>query len=252
MKRISIVFLAMIAMIAMIAISCNQKSAEDIKKEKKAEMEKIKKDAKAKTDEKKSQKKVGPMDLSPNSDGIYANIKTSKGAMKIKLAHKLAPVTVANFVALAEGKMPNKIKEEGTPYFDGLNFHRVISKHNGDSQDFMIQGGCPLGTGTGNPGYSFQDEFSPYLKHDRPGTLSMANSGPRTNGSQFFVTVAPTYHLDNRHSVFGYVVDGLDVATGGIKKGDEIESITIERIGQEADAWDAMTVFNAKAQRVER
>jgi peptidyl-prolyl cis-trans isomerase A (cyclophilin A) len=141
--------------------------------------------------------------------GIYAVLETSQGSMVCRLFEKETPLTVANFVGLAEGTKefmdPRSGAKAKRPFFDGLSFHRVIP-------DFMIQGGCPLGTGTGGPGYRFADEFHPTLRHNAPGKLSMANSGPGTNGSQFFVTVAPTPWLDNRHTVFGEVVEGQDVA----------------------------------------
>jgi peptidyl-prolyl cis-trans isomerase A (cyclophilin A) len=128
----------------------------------------------------------------------YARFDTTEGNFKIRLFADKAPKTVENFVSLAEGA------KTGQPFYDGLVFHRVIP-------DFMIQGGCPEGTGRGGPGYKFADEFHPDLKHSKPGVLSMANSGPNTNGSQFFITVAATPWLDNRHSVFGEVVEGYDV-----------------------------------------
>jgi peptidyl-prolyl cis-trans isomerase A (cyclophilin A) len=141
--------------------------------------------------------------------GTYAVFETSQGNIVCRLFEKEAPQTVANFVGLAEGtkefadaKTNQKAKR---PFFDGLAFHRVIP-------DFMIQGGCPLGTGTGGPGYKFADEFHPSLRHSSPGKLSMANSGPNTNGSQFFITVAATPWLDRRHTIFGEVVEGQDVA----------------------------------------
>lgn len=137
-------------------------------------------------------------------DGLYANMVTNKGTMLIKLYEEQAPMTVANFTGLAEGKIKNSAKAEGVPYYDGVIFHRVI-------KDFMIQGGDPDGRGTGGPGYSFEDEFDASLKHDKKGVLSMANSGPATNGSQFFITEVPTPWLDGRHAIFGQVVDGLDV-----------------------------------------
>jgi cyclophilin family peptidyl-prolyl cis-trans isomerase len=181
-------------------------------------------------------------------EGVYARITTNKGAILIRFEHEKAPMTVANFVALAEGKMKNNAKPEGTPYFDGLIFHRVIP-------GFMIQGGCPLGTGTGNPGYAFADEIHPDLKHTRAGTLSMANAGPATNGSQFFITNGPTPHLDGRHAVFGYVVQGQDVvdAIAGVPRGrgDKpnedvvMQKVAIERVGKAAKAWDAVAVLKA-------
>ena len=142
--------------------------------------------------------------------GTYAILETSQGNMVCRLFEKEAPQTVANFIGLAEGTKeftdPKTGKKIKRPFFDGLAFHRVIPS-------FMIQGGCPLGTGTGGPGYRFADEFHPSLRHDRPGKLSMANSGPGTNGSQFFVTVAATPWLDNRHSIFGEVIEGQEIAT---------------------------------------
>ena len=141
--------------------------------------------------------------------GTYAIFETSQGNIVIKLLDKEAPKTVENFVGLAEGtkEFTNEKtgKKEKRPFYDGLVFHRVIP-------DFMIQGGCPQGSGMGGPGYKFADEFHPSLKHAKPGKLSMANSGPNTNGSQFFITVAPTPWLDNRHTIFGEVVEGQDVA----------------------------------------
>src|SRR6266481_5578502 len=130
---------------------------------------------------------------------IYAAFDTTEGKFKVKLFAEKAPNTVNNFVSLADGS------KTGKPFYDGTTFHRVIP-------DFMIQGGCPLGTGTGGPGYKFADEFHKSLRHDKPGWLSMANAGPNTNGSQFFVTVAATPWLDNRHTIFGEVVEGQDVA----------------------------------------
>jgi peptidyl-prolyl cis-trans isomerase A (cyclophilin A) len=141
--------------------------------------------------------------------GTYAIFETSQGNIVIKLLEKEAPKTVENFVGLAEGtkEFTNEKtgKKEKRPFYDGLVFHRVIP-------DFMIQGGCPHGSGMGGPGYKFADEFHPSLKHAKPGKLSMANSGPNTNGSQFFITVAATPWLDNRHTIFGEVVEGQDVA----------------------------------------
>ena len=137
-------------------------------------------------------------------DGIYAKINTEKGDILISLSFKLTPGTVGNFVSLAEGKLENNAIAQGTPYYNGLKFHRVIP-------DFMVQGGDPQGTGMGGPGYNFEDEFAPELKHTEPGILSMANAGPGTNGSQFFITHVATPWLDGKHSVFGKVVEGMDV-----------------------------------------
>ena len=167
--------------------------------------------------------------------GIYAKFNTSKGAIVVKLTHDLTPGTVGNFIGLAEGQLENTAKPMGTPYYDGLKFHRVIP-------DFMIQGGCPQGIGSGGPGYSFDDEFHPSLKHDKPGVLSMANSGPASNGSQFFITHVPTNWLDNKHTVFGHVVDGQDVVDA-VAQGDLIETIEIIREGDEAKNWNAIEAF---------
>ena len=169
-------------------------------------------------------------------DGIYAKIKTKKGNIKIKLEYIKVPITVANFVNLAEGKIKNSSKYNGSPFYDGLIFHRVIN-------DFMIQGGCPEGKGTGGPGFKFDDEFHEDLKHDKPGTLSMANSGPNTNGSQFFITHNATNWLDGKHSVFGYVVSGQEIVDQ-IQNNDKIQSISIEKIGKLAIKWDSVKVFD--------
>ncbi|MRI02020.1 peptidylprolyl isomerase [Kriegella sp. EG-1] len=169
-------------------------------------------------------------------DGIYAKFNTSKGEILVKLTHDKTPGTVGNFVALAEGKQKNSAKTEGTPYYDGLSFHRVIP-------DFMIQGGCPQGTGTGNPGFQFDDEFHPELKHSEPGVLSMANAGPGTNGSQFFITHVPTPWLDNKHTVFGHVVAGGQEVVDAITQGDKIETLEIIRVGDEAKNFDGLAAF---------
>ncbi|AWK04935.1 peptidylprolyl isomerase [Flavobacterium crocinum] len=178
-------------------------------------------------------------------NGIYAKFNTSKGSILVKLTHDLTPGTVGNFVALAEGNMENKVKPQGQKFYDGLNFHRVIA-------DFMIQGGCPKGTGTGDPGYKFDDEFVSSLKHDRPGVLSMANSGPGTNGSQFFITHVPTPWLDGKHTVFGHVVEGQDVVDA-VAQGDALESVEIIRVGEEAQKWNAIEAFiSLKGARMKR
>ena len=161
---------------------------------------------------------------------MQATITTSKGDIRLSLFAEKTPLTVANFVNLARRS-----------YFDGLNFHRVIG-------DFMIQGGCPLGTGTGNPGYRFEDEFDATLRHDQPGRLSMANSGPGTNGSQFFITHVATPHLDDKHSIFGEVVDANDQdVVKAVAQGDVIESIAIdgdveslfEQVSDRLSEWNA-------------
>ena len=168
-------------------------------------------------------------------NGIYAKFNTTKGAILVKLTHDLTPGTVGNFVALAEGNLENKARPQGKPYYDGLKFHRVIP-------DFMIQGGCPQGIGTGGPGYSFDDEFHPSLKHDKPGVLSMANSGPASNGSQFFITHVPTNWLDNKHTVFGHVVEGQEIVDA-VAQGDVLETLEFVRVGEEAEKWNAVEAF---------
>ncbi len=164
-------------------------------------------------------------------DGLYAKISTAKGDILLKLDYKKTPLTVINFVSLAEGTMHlgGSDKSSGRPFYDGLKFYRVI-------KDFMIQGGDPLGTGTGGPGYTFPDEFDPSLKHDGPGVLSMANAGPDTNGSQFFITLAATPHLDGKYTVFGRVVQGQDVVDA-IEQGDIMTSVKIIRVGRDAEAF---------------
>ena len=159
------------------------------------------------------------------TEGLYANLKTSKGDISIKLAYLKAPLTVINFISLAEGtKLSNK--PIGKPFYDGLKFHRVID-------NFMIQSGDPKGNGSGGPGYKFNDEISD-LKHSSGGVLSMANSGANTNGSQFFITHVATPWLDGKHTVFGYVVSGMDVVLA-IEQDDIIDSVKILRIGANAN-----------------
>lgn len=163
-------------------------------------------------------------------DGLYAKITTNKGDILLDLFYDKTPLTVVNFVSLAEGTMDlGGGKATGIPFYDGLKFHRVI-------KDFMIQGGCPLGTGTGGPGYTFPDEIVSSLKHNKAGILSMANAGPGTNGSQFFITHLPTPHLDGRHTVFGAVVEGQDVVNS-IAQDDSIEKVEIIRVGKSAEKF---------------
>ena len=178
-------------------------------------------------------KKAKPM----KDPGMYAEMKTNKGTIILKLEFEKVPLTVANFVGLAEGEIENQAKPLGTKYYDGLTFHRVIA-------NFMIQGGDPEGSGRGGPGYKFRDEIDASLKHDRAGVLSMANAGPATNGSQFFITHNATPWLDGKHAVFGYVVDGQDVVNA-IQQGDQIESLNIVRKGKEAKKFDAAEYFAA-------
>jgi FKBP-type peptidyl-prolyl cis-trans isomerase len=168
-------------------------------------------------------------------NGLYAKINTTKGEILLQLEFEKTPGTVGNFVALAKGELENSAKPQGTPYYNGLKFHRVIP-------DFMIQGGCPLGTGTGDPGYKFEDEFHPDLKHDKPGVISMANSGPNTNGSQFFITHIETSWLDGKHTVFGHVIKGQDVVDA-IAQGDEINNIEIIAVGEAAGKFNAIEAF---------
>ena len=168
-------------------------------------------------------------------DGLYAKFHTSKGEILVNLEYQKTPGTVGNFVALAQGNLENTVKPQGTPYYDGLNFHRVIP-------DFMIQGGCPLGTGTGDPGYKFDDEFHPDLKHSGPGVLAMANSGPGSNGSQFYITHVETSWLDGKHTVFGNVVEGQDVVDA-VAQGDKLTQLEILAVGADAEAFKAVEAF---------
>ena len=178
-------------------------------------------------------------------DGLYAKFKTTKGDILINLEYEKTPGTVGNFVGLAEGNLENEAIPQGKPYYNGLKFHRVIS-------DFMIQGGDPQGTGAGGPGYQFDDEIHPDLKHDGPGVLSMANAGPGTNGSQFFITHVETPWLDGNHTVFGKVLEGQEVVNA-VAQGDAIEELEIIRVGAEAEKFNAVESFRqfngAKAER---
>lgn len=167
--------------------------------------------------------------------GLYAEIETSKGIIFVQLELEKTPLTVANFVGLAEGDIKNKAKAEGVLFYDSLVFHRVIP-------NFMIQGGDPQGTGRGGPGYAFADECLPELKFDTPGVLAMANSGPKTNGSQFFITHGPTTWLNGKHTIFGKVLTGQDVVNK-IAKGDMIIHVKIIRKGKTAKKFKAAEVF---------
>ena len=182
-------------------------------------------------------------------DGLFADIETTKGHIVVKLNYKEVPTTVANFVTLAEGKNNFvKVEYKGKPFYNGTIFHRVID-------GFMIQGGDPTGTGMGDPGYRFEDEFVPSLKHNKKGILSMANSGPNTNGSQFFITQVPTPHLDGRHTVFGETVKGeevIDAIAKAPRNGQnrpnediKIKNITIVANGKDAEKFDAVKVFDS-------
>lgn len=182
------------------------------------------------------------------NEGLFAIILTSKGEITIQLEFEKTPGTVGNFAGLATGKIKNDIRPIGEPYYNGLKFHRVIN-------DFMVQAGCPLGTGTGDPGYKFDDEFNGDLKHDRPGILSMANAGPSTNGSQFFITHVETPWLDNKHTVFGHVINGMDIVNS-ISQNDEIISVNINAVGEKAQAFDPAQAFEdfnkSKADRIKK
>ena len=177
-----------------------------------------------------------------STDGIYAEFNTTKGTIICMLEYKKTPMTVANFVGLAEGSLTVDGNTKSAPFYDGLKFHRVI-------KDFMIQGGCPLGNGSGDPGYKFEDEIVSDLKHSGPGILSMANSGPGTNGSQFFITHKATTWLNGKHTVFGHVVDGQSVVDA-IQQDDIINSIKIVRVGPEAKAYNAQQAFDAAKETI--
>lgn len=187
--------------------------------------------------QKKDVKKISKMDkefLKTQPDGLYAKMETNKGAIYLAFEYKKTPMTVANFVGLAEGTIPNTARPNQA-FYDGLIFHRVI-------KDFMIQGGCPKFNGTGDPGYKFPDEIDTTLKHNGAGILSMANAGPNTNGSQFFITHKETPWLNGKHSIFGHVVKGQEVVNA-IQQNDTIRKVIILRKGKEAEKFDAPKVF---------
>jgi peptidyl-prolyl cis-trans isomerase A (cyclophilin A) len=174
-------------------------------------------------------------------DGIFAIVKTEKGEITIRLHYAKTPMTVANFIGLAEGSIENSAREKGAPFYDGLNFHRVEA-------GAIIQGGCPLGNGLGNPGYKFKNETPKSLNHDKAGVVAMANSGRNTNGSQFYITMRPIPSLDGDYSVFGQVEKGLGVIEM-IEIGDKIVSVTIERRGESAKVFNVNEAFPAKARK---
>ncbi len=163
-------------------------------------------------------------------DGLYAEMITSKGNIYIRLEPELAPLTTANFVGLAEGTIENNARQGGVPYYNDMVFHRVVP-------NFVVQGGDPMGNGQGGPGYRFKTEVHADLKHDKAGTVAMANSGPDTNGSQFYITHTPTPHLDGGYNVFGYVINGMDVVNA-IVQGDTINEVNIIRVGKDAKKFN--------------
>ena len=167
--------------------------------------------------------------------GLYAEIETNRGKILLMLEFEKTPLTVANFVGLAEGKIKNTAKKDGVPYYDSLKFHRVIP-------NFMIQGGDPQGNGSGGPGYSFKDEFVPELKFTGPGILAMANAGPATNGSQFFITHVATTWLNDKHTIFGHVITGQEIVNA-TQQGDTILHIKIIRKGKPAKKFKATKIF---------
>jgi peptidyl-prolyl cis-trans isomerase A (cyclophilin A) len=188
--------------------------------------------------QKKTKQKLSKMDqefLKTQADGLYLKMNTNRGDIYLQLEFEKVPMTTANFVGLAEGTIKNTAKAEGVPFYDGLKFHRVIP-------NFMVQGGDPQGTGQGGPGYKFPDEFDTTLKHNGPGVLSMANAGPGTNGSQFFITHVETGWLNGKHSIFGHVVKGQDVVNA-IQQNDTLKTVTVLRKGKKAEEFDAAKVF---------
>lgn len=173
------------------------------------------------------------MEALEGKEGVFAVFELTQGDVAVELFYKKTPMTVSNFVGLAEGTLD---AAKGKPFYNGLKFHRVISVANGDGQDFMIQGGDPEGTGRGGPGYKFPDEFVSDLNFEKPGKLAMANSGADTNGSQFFITIAPTEWLNQKHTIFGEVVYGQDIVNKTLQN-DVIKSVKIVRKGKDAEGF---------------
>lgn len=167
--------------------------------------------------------------------GIFAKITTEKGVILAKLEYEKAPLTVANFIGLTQGLIPNEIKKPGVPYYDGLKFYKVYKA-------YMLMTGCPKNDGNGYPGYLFADEFHKDLKHDAPGILSMVSNGPNSNGSQFVITLKASPVLDNKNPVFGKVISGMDIVNS-VQQGETLLKIEIVRIGKKARAFDPLKVF---------
>ncbi len=190
------------------------------------------------------------------NNGIYADIQTEVGDVLVKLEYQDMPLTVANFVSLAKGTNPKVADSmKGKPFYDGLNFHQVTSVANGDRGDFMAQGGCPVGDGSGYPGYKFDDEFPKdstetlLFRHNVDGVISMVNTGKNTNGSQFFITLVPAPHLNGVNVAFGKVVEGLNVVKDSIVYGTIINKINIIKVGYKANSFDAASVFSEELKR---
>lgn len=228
-------------LLALFIISCSSKSStqsdatsttQEVSEETPVETVALESEAEKDGKEKKKKRKKIKPTFKVKEDGLYAEIQTNRGNILAELFFEQTPMTVMNFVGLAEGTLKNNAKAEGEPFYDGLKFHRVID-------NFMIQGGDPEGTGRGGPGYKFPDEMVPgVLRHDSAGILSMANSGPHTNGSQFFITHVATPWLNGGHTVFGNVVEGIDIVNA-ITQNDVIEHVVIIRKGKAAKKFEA-------------